>query len=95
MLFLEIVRICIKVGIYQTTVTSNASGLLSIPFEANPQTVLMNVIPLNSGNAYVARINYNIQDEVINAILTDYAGTNIPNSTVSVGVVYGKYPHIN
>lgn len=81
-----------KVGVYATTVTSNASGLLSIPFEANPQTVLMNVIPLNSGNAYIARLNYNTQDQVINAILTDYAGTNIPNGTVSVAVVYGKNP---
>ena len=82
----------IKVGVYATTVTSNASGLLSIPFEANPQTVLINVIPLNSGNAYIARLNYNTQEEVINAILTDYAGTNIPNGTVSVVVVYGKNP---
>lgn len=88
-------ELSVKVGVYTTTVTSNASGLLSIPFESNPETVLMNVIPLNSGDAYVARINYSTQSQVINAILTDYSGTNISNSTVNVAVIYGKYPYNN
>ena len=55
----------------------------------------MNVIPLNSENAYIARINYNTQNQVIDAILTDYAGTNIPNGTVTVAIVYGKNPYHN
>ena len=79
-----------KIKTYVTNVTSNAVGLLVIPFQSTGIT-LSNIELLSDSDEYISRWKYSVTNQEIDAILTDYQGTQLGNRTVTINVSYVTY----